>query len=131
VDVVISVLPNDDVLKTVVIDPNNGIMAGMNDTSHDSLHVSVSTVSPDTSRAMARMHEKAGHSFVGAPIFARPDGVRARQGSFVLGGDRRAVSRATPILQTTCDVWDFGEDAGAGNVVKLCGTCVEGCQAQL
>ena len=105
----------------MVHDASAGLLAGMKESSRDSLHISVSTVSPNTSRSLAADHEEHGAGFVGAPIFARPDGVRARQGSFVVGGKADLVERATPVLQTTCAVWNFGTDPGAGNVVKLCG----------
>lgn len=35
---------------------------------------------------------------------------------------QEAVERAAPILRATCPVWNFGDDPGAGNVVKLSGT---------
>lgn len=61
---------------------------------------------------------------MGAPVFARPDGVDKKQAYFVVGGtDARAVKAAKPILLATgSSVFDFGQgDAGAGSVVKLCG----------
>ena len=119
----VTVLPNDKVLTGVVMDPDLGLMRGMQERGPDALHISVSTVAPQTSRTLAAEHKASGSGFVGAPIFARPDGVRSRQGAFVVGGEPQYVQRAVPVLQTTCDVWDFGADPGAGNVVKLCGEC--------
>lgn len=88
------------------------------------LHVSCSTVSPFTSRALAAAHTARGVGFVGAPVFARPDGVEKKQAYFVVGGTGAcAIEAAKPILLATgSQVFEFGrEDAGAGSVVKLCG----------
>lgn len=60
-----------------------------------SLHISCSTVSPSTSRELAALHEsEKGASFVGAPIFARPDGLASKSAYFVAGGDSKAIERA-------------------------------------
>jgi len=114
--VVITMLPNDAVLRAVV---DGGLLAAM---QPGGLHVSCSTIAPGTARELAAEHGAQGSAYVGAPIFARPDGVTARQGSFAVGGAAAAVARARPLLETSATgVFEFGEDPGAGNVVKLCG----------
>ena len=61
----------------------------------DSLHISCSTVSPSTSRKLASVHlSEKGAAFVGAPVFARPDGLSRKQAYFVVGGDSKAIARA-------------------------------------
>jgi 3-hydroxyisobutyrate dehydrogenase-like beta-hydroxyacid dehydrogenase len=58
-------------------------------------------------------HMAHGCNFVAAPVFARPDGVAAKQCSFVVSGQKDAVDRAMPILEATAvNVFRFGEDAG-------------------
>ena len=55
--------------------------------SHDkSTHVSCSTVSPYTSRELSDFHlaASAGSKYVGAPVFARPDGLALKQASFTM-----------------------------------------------
>ena len=60
-----------------------------------SLHISCSTVSPSTSRELASLHSsKANAAFLGAPVFARPDGLASKQAYFVVGGDAKAIERA-------------------------------------
>lgn len=54
VDALVSVLPNDKVLRSVVFDGDDGLLAGFN---AGALHVSVSTVSPHSSRELAEAHE--------------------------------------------------------------------------
>ena len=112
---VITMLPNDAVLESVTKD----ILPAM---PRDSVHVSCSTVSPHTARSLADEHAAAGVRYVGAPVFARPDGVANKSGVFMLSGDKEGISRAVPILETTCHHTEsFGDDPGAANVVKLSG----------
>jgi len=124
VSTVISMLPNDDVLRRVTTDPN-GILANI---SPACVHISCSTVSPHTSRELAIMHEAKNAIYVGAPVFARPDGVATKNGTWLVSGNQIGVDTAMPILETTCsEVFAFGEDPGAGNVVKLCGNFMIAC----
>lgn len=78
-----TLLPNDAILDHVVNCPKTGLLAGM---SKDDIHVSVSTISPHTSRAMAKMHAKHGSHYVGSPVFARPDGMAMKAAYYPVGG---------------------------------------------
>lgn len=116
---VISILPNDAILREVT-HGEDGILAGLQPGA--GVHVSCSTVSPHTSRELASIHAEADTIFVGAPVFARPDGVAAKNGTWCLSGPAAGVAAATEVLSTTCSgVYEFGEDPGAANVVKLSG----------
>lgn len=67
------------------------------------LHISCSTVSPFTSRMLARTHAARGVAFVGAPVFARPDGVARRQAYFTVGAtDAGAIERARCVGCVVC-----------------------------
>lgn len=115
---VLSVLPNDKILWDSTLSAE-GIAAGL---KSGGIHVSCSTVAPETSRKLAEKHKDFGHIFVGAPVFARPDGIAAKNGTWCLSGPSAGVEVAKKILQTTCSgIYEFGEDPGAANVVKLCG----------
>lgn len=87
------------------------------------LHISCSTVSPFTSRALSDECEAVGVVHVSAPAFARPDGIAKRQAYFpVSGGDTVARSASIELIGTTSpETFDFGDDPGAANVVKLAG----------
>lgn len=125
VDTVFTVLPNDEVLTNVALgDPNapgSGLLANLRD---GALHVSCSTIHPNTSRRLDAAHSAKRASYVAAPIFARPDGMEAMQANFVISGSNaEAVTTATKWLAcTSAGVYKFSdEDAGAANAVKLCG----------
>ena len=132
VDAIITMVPNDKVLRDVVCNPDTGLLDTLK-----GVHISCSTIHPDTARELATLHEANGSQYVGAPIFARADGVAARLASFVVGGAEAAVQRALPLLEANSNgIFRFGEDAGAGNVVKLCGnymiaSAIESCSEAL
>ena len=113
-----TVLPNDASLVDVV--EGGGLLEALSGSG--AVHVSCSTVSPHTSRSLAERHAAVGASFVSAPVFARPDGMRAAQATIPISGAPDAVARARPLLEaTSTGVYEFGADAGAANVAKLCG----------
>lgn len=86
------------------------------------LHISMSTIAPATARRLAQLHKKHGVAYVAAPIFARPDAVLARIGNLCLSGEVSAKERARSIIAPSVKgVFDFGEEVGAANVVKLAG----------
>ncbi|RLN55858.1 hypothetical protein BBJ28_00004441 [Nothophytophthora sp. Chile5] len=123
---IFSVLPNDEVVTSVVLGdeatPGSGLLANM---TPGALHVGCSTIHPNTSRALDAKHSAGNATYVAAPIFARPDGMEAMQANFVVSGsDATAVEQASEWLNkcTGGRVAAFStEDPGAANAVKLCG----------
>jgi 3-hydroxyisobutyrate dehydrogenase-like beta-hydroxyacid dehydrogenase len=86
------------------------------------VHLSMSTVSPALSRRLARRHGESGSAYVAAPVFGRPDAAAARKLWICASGPSAARERVRPVLDALGQgVFEFGEDAGAANVVKLCG----------
>ena len=49
-----TLLPNDKIIRDVVNNPKTGLLAGM---GKNDIHVSVSTISPHTSRELAKTHK--------------------------------------------------------------------------
>jgi len=122
-DVVFTVLPNDAILLKVSYgkDDNDGLVASLRP---DCIHVSCSTVSPDTSRKISAEHVSKGAGFVSAPVFARPDGMALGHATIpVSSTDETWIQRVLPLLTMTSTLvrTGFGKDAGAANVVKLAG----------
>ena len=86
------------------------------------IHVSLSTISPATARALAERHAKHQVAYVASPVFGRPDAAAAKRLSVCTSGPPAARQRAEPIQNAIGQgLFDFGEDPGAANVVKLCG----------
>jgi len=86
------------------------------------VHVSMSTVSPAISRRVSVHHARFGVSYAAAPVFGRPDAAAARKLWICVSGAGKARERVLPLLQVLGQgVFDFGEDPGSANVVKLAG----------
>lgn len=114
---VITLVSNDAALEQVVSGPN-----GLAQAPKGILHVSMSTVSPETSRRIALIHADRGDEYVSAPVFGRPDAVASRRAIICTSGKEPAKKRAKAVLEAIGQtIVDYGEDPGAANVVKLAG----------
>jgi 3-hydroxyisobutyrate dehydrogenase-like beta-hydroxyacid dehydrogenase len=86
------------------------------------IHVSISTISPATARRLAEHHAKHKVEYVASPVFGRPEAAAAKKLWVCTSGHAAAKARVRPLLEAIGQgIFDFGEDAGAANVVKLCG----------
>jgi 3-hydroxyisobutyrate dehydrogenase-like beta-hydroxyacid dehydrogenase len=87
------------------------------------LHISTSTVLPETSKRLAALHHQHGCEFVEAPIFGRPEAATAKQLWIPIAGPSSAKARARPVLEAmgAQGIFDFGETVGAALIVKLVG----------
>jgi 3-hydroxyisobutyrate dehydrogenase-like beta-hydroxyacid dehydrogenase len=113
-DVVVSMLPNDQIVTKISEDLLQKAKPG-------SIHISCSTISPATSSNLEKLFKSKGCIFVAAPVFARPDGISKRQATWLLSGDEKGRTVASDLLKPLGNVVDYGKDVGAANVVKLCG----------
>ncbi|MFI6886299.1 NAD(P)-dependent oxidoreductase [Streptosporangium canum] len=78
----------------------------------------MSTVSPDTSRALAGL--APGGRFVAAPVIGGPQAVVDGQAMGLLGGERGLVDRLGPVWQDLFAVqWYCGDDPGSALTYKL------------
>ena len=86
------------------------------------IHISLSTIAPATARRLAEHHAKHKVEYVASPVFGRPEAAAAKKLWVCTSGHAAAKARVRPLLEAIGQgIFDFGEDAGAANVVKLCG----------
>ncbi|HEY2703121.1 MAG TPA: NAD(P)-dependent oxidoreductase [Candidatus Dormibacteraeota bacterium] len=79
--------------------------------------VDMSTVSPETSRALARAVDGR---FVDAPILGAPQAVAAGQATILAGGPDELVDRLTPLFQQlSARQLRCGPEPGSGTTVKV------------
>jgi 3-hydroxyisobutyrate dehydrogenase-like beta-hydroxyacid dehydrogenase len=116
--IVITMLSDDTALEEIAHrDPSFLKML-----SPGGIHISMSTVSPAISRRSATHHAAQNVGYVAAPVFGRPESAAAAKLWTCVSGEAAAKKRVHPILSAVSQtVFDFGEDPGAANVVKLCG----------
>ncbi len=89
------------------------------------VHVSLSTVSPAIAKRLAEEHRKHGVEFVAAPVFGRPEAAAAAKLWICVSGRGAARERVRPLLAVLGQrTFDFGEEAAAAHVMKLCGNFV-------
>lgn len=87
------------------------------------IHLSMSTVLPETSKKLAAIHAQHGSIYVEAPIFGPPAAAVAKQLWIPLAGPQQAKERVQPLLKAMGGkgLFDFGEEVGAATLVKLIG----------
>lgn len=116
--IVVTMVANDRALEEVTLG-RDGFAEAL---GRGGLHISMSTVSPATSRRLAEEHRAKGSLYVAAPVFGRPDAASAKRLWICVSGPAQGRERAKPVLEAMGQkVYDYGDDAGAANVVKLAG----------
>lgn len=118
VKMVISMLSEDEIVKDTV----NGETGILKSLAKDAVHISMSTIAPETSEHLAKLHSDAGSYYLAAPVFGRPEAALAKKLWICTSGDKKAKEIAQPVLEALGQgVIDFGESAGGANVVKIAG----------
>jgi 3-hydroxyisobutyrate dehydrogenase-like beta-hydroxyacid dehydrogenase len=116
--IVITFVADDKALEEVVLGPE-GVAARL---GPGAVHLSMSTIAPETGRRLVEAHRQQGGAYVAAPVFGRPDAAAAGQLWIVTSGAAEAKAKARPILEALGQgVHDFGDDPVAAHVVKLAG----------
>jgi 3-hydroxyisobutyrate dehydrogenase-like beta-hydroxyacid dehydrogenase len=117
-EIIITMLSDDEVVKETVL----GADSILQKLPKNSLHISMSTISPGTSKLLAQRHREAGSRYLAAPVFGRPEAAAAKKLWICISGDQQSKEIAKPILENLGQgIFDFGEDAGGANVVKIAG----------
>ena len=118
VPVLISMLSQDEVLQETVTGAN-GILKTF---PANAVHISMSTISPDTSEELAKLHQQAGSSYIASPVFGRPEAAEAKKLFICISGDSASKEIAKPVLENLGQrIIDFGDKVGGANVVKVAG----------
>jgi 3-hydroxyisobutyrate dehydrogenase-like beta-hydroxyacid dehydrogenase len=122
-EVVISMLPDDDAVRDVVIGRADlgieglalGLMPG-------AIHLSMSTISTATASRLASEHAHHGQGYVAAPVFGNPDAAKLRQLFIVAAGAAADVERCRPLLDNLGQqTFVIGTDPEQANLIKLLG----------
>jgi 3-hydroxyisobutyrate dehydrogenase-like beta-hydroxyacid dehydrogenase len=121
--IVVTMLTNDAAVQEVVSgDSGFGSALGSG-----GIHVSMSTIAPETSRHLAALHREQQSHYVAAPVFGKPDAAAAQKLWIATSGPAEAKTRIQPVLDAMGQgVYDFGNDPGAANIVKLTGNFMLG-----
>ena len=120
--VVVTTVSDDRALEEVTLGAN-GLLARL----ADGVHLSMSTIAPQTARRLASLHREQGGRYVASPVFGKPDVAAKARLWVATSGDTAARARVRPIQEVLGQrVFDFGDDPGAANVIKLAGNFLLG-----
>src|SRR5947208_6597401 len=92
---VFSMVTNTEALQAVTIGVD-GILAGL---SANKIYIDMSTVSPSTSRELAKQVEAKGAQMLDAPVSGSVITLEEGKLSIMVGGNRSALERARPIVE--------------------------------
>jgi len=113
-DVILYSLADDAAVRDVILGPN-GVLAGVR---RGGTLIDLSTVLPDTSRAVSTAALSKGAAAIDAPVSGST--VQAEQGTLIIfvGGDREAYTSSASILDTL-GRHEYMGASGAGATMKL------------
>ncbi|MDH3429903.1 MAG: NAD(P)-dependent oxidoreductase [Gammaproteobacteria bacterium] len=123
-DVVISMLPSDQTLKSV-LQGDGGLLKGM---STSCIHMASGTHGVPAINAAAQAHKDAHQTFIACPVLGRPD--LAAQGllKLVPAGPADAIEKVLPLLEVIGQqTFRAGDSPQAAAAVKIANNFVLGC----
>jgi len=118
-DIIFTIVSDDAALKNIC-EGENGLLNNM---QKESIHVSMSTILPQTAVDIALLHQQKGQHYFAAPVFGRPEAASARKLNFAISGEEKIKQQIEPLLKDAgaIGIWNFGENISAANTIKLCG----------
>ena len=118
-DVVITMLPNGQILRAVANDVVPAMQAG-------AALVDCSTVDVDSARAVAEQAAAAELLFVDAPVSGGIGGAAGGTLTFMAGGSADAFAKAEPLFDIMGQKAVHCGEAGAGQAAKICNNMILG-----
>ncbi|HTN21372.1 MAG TPA: NAD(P)-dependent oxidoreductase [Pelobium sp.] len=117
-EIIITMLSEDDTLYQIC-EGEEGLLNLM---EKGAIHISMSTISPDTSRDLFEKHQQKNQHYLSSPVFGRPNAAADAKLFICTSGEDAIKQKVKPILELLGQaVYDFGTEPGAANVVKLAG----------
>ena len=122
--IVFSIVSDDAALRSIC-EGENGLLQNL---QSGSIHISISTILPQTATDLYLQHKNQQQYYLAAPVFGRPEAAAAKKLNFVISGDKTARKQVEPLLKEAggMGLWDFGDQISAANTVKLCGNFLIG-----
>jgi 3-hydroxyisobutyrate dehydrogenase-like beta-hydroxyacid dehydrogenase len=115
--VVVSMLSNDAVVATTLLDPELLARA-----ARGTLHVNMATISPELADRAASLHAEHGLGYVAAPVFGRVPAAEAGELNVLAAGAPEHVAAVLPVLEVLGRrVFRVGDEPRRGNLVKILG----------
>jgi 3-hydroxyisobutyrate dehydrogenase-like beta-hydroxyacid dehydrogenase len=120
---VITMLADDRAVEAAVLG-DGGVLSSI---GTQTIHVSMSTISVELCKKLTDLHNTAGHRFVAAPVFGRPDAAAKGKLYIVLGGEGADLDVCMPLfLVMGQKAVQIDDDPAAASLVKLSGNFITG-----
>jgi 3-hydroxyisobutyrate dehydrogenase-like beta-hydroxyacid dehydrogenase len=114
-DVIMTSLPSPDTLVQVILG-KKGVLEGIR---NGSLIITTDTILPETIHKISEEAKKKGIDVLDAPISGGPHGAKAATLTIMVGGDKQAFERCTPIFRAIAKNAIYVGPLGAGCIAKL------------
>ena len=115
VEVVITMLPQDEQVKEVALGPK-GVLEGA---KPGTVFIDMSSIAPHTSKQVAAEAQKKGVKFLDAPVSGGTGGAEKATLTIMVGGDKALVDEHMEILQVMGKTIYHVGDVGMGETVKM------------
>jgi len=120
--VVVTMVSDDRAVEAVTLGPD-GLLGRLG----NGIHLSMSTIAPRTARRLAGLHQERGAAYVASPVFGKPQVAAEAKLWVATSGAAAARARVRPVQDAMSQrVFDFGDEPGAANVIKLAGNFLLG-----
>jgi 3-hydroxyisobutyrate dehydrogenase-like beta-hydroxyacid dehydrogenase len=120
--VVVTMVSDDAAVEAVTLG-TSGLLSRLG----DGVHLAMSTIAPRAARRLAGFHRERGAGYVASPVFGKPAVAAEARLWIATSGDAAARARVLPLQEAMSQqVFDFGDEPGAANVIKLAGNFLLG-----
>jgi 3-hydroxyisobutyrate dehydrogenase-like beta-hydroxyacid dehydrogenase len=123
--IVISMLPNDEAVREVVLGRGTqalGLPTLLSSLRPGAVHLSMSTISTKAASELAAAHARVNQGYVAAPVFGNPDAAKARQLFIIAAGATEDIERCRPIFDILGQrTFEVGSHPATANLIKLAG----------
>jgi 3-hydroxyisobutyrate dehydrogenase-like beta-hydroxyacid dehydrogenase len=99
-EIIISMLPDDDVVRDVFFGGRNGTDGIATRLAPGAIHLSMSTISTAAASEFERAHQRLEQGYVAAPVFGNPDAAKAQQLSIIVAGLPDHCQRCRPLIES-------------------------------
>lgn len=118
VDALITMMADDRAVQDVIFEPGRAIES----LPERAVHISMSTISVDLSRRLAKSHAEKRQTYIAAPVFGRPDAAAAGKLFIVSAGPSESIEKCRSLFAAMGQkTFIINEDAPAANLIKLSG----------
>lgn len=111
-DAILLSLPNSEIVEATFRDLPDDATAGK-------IFLDLSTSFPLSTKALAEELARKDALLLDAPLLAGPDEAKAGTLTAMIGGDRAAFDRVSPLLADFCEKFDYVGTSGSAHTMKI------------